>query len=105
MERPNMSYVADVAREECVPARRVDGFEHDLRAGPQLVIGRFEEAHQVIRIQMLHHLRSEQTSERSVRLGEEIAQSIAGHGVEPAFAADGRHLVVEIDSSGGNTLL
>ncbi len=63
-----MRDVADVAREKRVPACGVDGFEHDLRSRPKLVIRGLEKAHQIIRLEVLDDLRRKQTAERSIGL-------------------------------------
>jgi hypothetical protein len=51
---------------------------------------------------MLYHLRRKQTSDRPVWLGEQIAQRIAGRGIQSVLATHGRHLVIQIDTTRGN---
>ena len=56
VERPHVREVADVALEERHPARGVDCLEHDLRAGPQLVVRGLEEPREVAGLEVLDHL-------------------------------------------------
>ena len=104
VQRADVGQIADVARKERVPAGRVDGFEHDLRAGPELVIRRFEQTHQVVGLHVFDDLRGEDPAERGVWLGEEISQGVARGGFEPAVPADGGHFLIEVDAPRGDAL-
>ena len=66
MDGPDVREVADVAAEKREPARRVDRFEHDRRARPQLLCRGIEQAHQVGRLEVLDHLRGDDAAERFV---------------------------------------
>jgi hypothetical protein len=56
MERPDVGDVANVALEERHPARRVDRFENDRRARPQLRVRGFEHADEIFGLEVLNDL-------------------------------------------------
>ena len=67
VQRPDVCDVADVAFEECDPARRVERFEDDPAARPELVEGELEEGEEVAGLQVLDDLRGEQPAKGFVR--------------------------------------
>jgi len=66
MQRSHVREIADVTLEKRHPARRVDRLEHEVRTRPELVERRLQQAHQVVRLQMLHDLHGQQPAQRLV---------------------------------------
>ena len=100
MNRLDVREVADVAAEERQPARRVDGFDDDRRAGPELLKGGAEEPRQIGRRQMFHDLRGHQAAQRSVGKRLEVRQGISLDDVQAALAGGGDHFLVGVDAAG-----
>ena len=76
MKRSLMREIADVGFEECHPAGRIHGFEHERRASPQLVVRHFEKPEQIRRVEMLDDLNSDQPPDAAFRLALQIADRV-----------------------------
>ena len=100
MYRTHMGEIADVAAEEGEPARRIDGLDHDRRAGAQLPRGGIKQAQQIRRLEMLDHLRGNHAADRLVGAALQIRERVAGRDVEAAFARDRRHLRIRVHARG-----
>ena len=66
------------------------------------MVRQFEEAEQVLRLQMFDHLRREESAERGVGQAREVTDDVGFGDVEPAGAAYFDHLVIEIEPPSGD---
>ena len=64
-----------------------------------------EEAHQVVRLQVLDDLNRDQAAQRAVRLGVEPREGVGAVRAQAARAAGADHLVVDVDAAGVDAVL
>ena len=100
MHRPHVGQVADVAVEERAPAGRVDGLEHDRRAGPHASAASFEAPHQVVGLQVLDHLGGDEAAEAvGVGRGQEAGTSVSATS-KPLARQRSTISMVQVDAAG-----
>jgi hypothetical protein len=66
------------------------------------VIGRIEEAHQVVWFEVLDDLSGEESAKRSIGLRQQVAERVTGRRIEPPLTADRSHFFVQIDAARRN---
>src|SRR6476646_3157986 len=102
VQRPDVRDVADVAFEECDPARRVQRFEDDPAARPELVEGELEKGEEVAWLQVFDDLRGEQPAKGFVRHSGQVTHGVRFGDVKSTFAAGLDHLVIQVDAACGD---